>query len=69
MTETVRPEHAERERDFYREQGSKAEQKRIINLLLDLNVVRRCGATNKLVSFDLNGEKVIYLPGIETEDK
>jgi hypothetical protein len=42
------------------------EQKRIINLLMDLNAVRRCAATNKLVSFDLNGEKVIYLPGVET---
>ena len=41
------------------------EQKRIINLLMDLNAVRRCAATNKLVSFDLNGEKVIYLPGVE----
>jgi thioredoxin-related protein len=44
------------------------EQKRIINLLMDLNAVRRCAATNKLVSFDLNGEKVIYLPGVETND-
>ncbi len=42
------------------------EQKRIINLLMDLNAVRRCAATNKLVSFDLNGEKVIYLAGVET---
>jgi thioredoxin-related protein len=44
------------------------EQKRIIELLMDLNAVRRCAATNKLVSFDLNGEKVIYLPGVETND-
>jgi hypothetical protein len=33
MSETVRPEHAERVRDFYREQGARAEQKRIIELL------------------------------------
>jgi len=44
------------------------EQKRIINLLMDLNAVRRCAATNKLVSFDLQGQSVIYLPGVETND-
>jgi thioredoxin-related protein len=43
------------------------EQKRIIELLMNLNAVRRCAATNKLVSFDLNGEKVIYLPGVEND--
>jgi len=47
--------------------GAKLEQERIINLLMDLNAVRRCAATNKLVSFDLNGEKVIYLPGVEND--
>ena len=35
MSERVRPEHAERVRDFYREQGAKTEQKRIIKLLED----------------------------------
>jgi hypothetical protein len=44
------------------------EQKRIIDLLMDLNAVRRCAATNKLVSFDLQGESVIYLTGVETND-
>jgi hypothetical protein len=46
--------------------GKREEQDRIINLLLDLNVVRRCAATNKLVAFDTNGENVIYLTGFET---
>jgi hypothetical protein len=65
MTETVRPEHAERVRDFYRQQGKATEQQRIINLLLDLNVVRRCAATNKLVAVTTNMEEVVYLTGFE----
>lgn len=46
----------------------KREQERIVNLLLDLNVVRRCAATDKLVAFDTNGEKVIYLTGLENNE-
>ena len=65
MSEPVRPEHAERVRDFYRNQGKASEQQRIINLLLDLNVVRRCAATNKLVAVTTNMEEVVYLPGFE----
>ena len=65
MSERVRPEHAERVRDFYSEQGAKSEQKRIINLLLDLNVIRRCGATNKLVAVTTDMEQVVYLTGFE----
>jgi hypothetical protein len=46
--------------------GKREEQERIINLLLELNVIRRCAATDKLVGFDTNGENVIYLTGLET---
>jgi len=46
--------------------GRREEQKRIIDLLLDLNAVRHCAATDKLVAFDTNGENVIYLTGLET---
>ena len=42
------------------------EQKRIINLLMDLNAVRRCAATNKLVAVTTDMEQVVYLPGVET---
>ena len=49
------------------ENGKREEQERIIKLLTDLNVVRRCAATNKLVAFDTNGEKVLYLTGLETD--
>jgi len=65
MSEPVRPEHAERVRDFYRNQGKASEQQRIINLLLDLNVVRRCAATNKLVAVTTDMQEVVYLPGVE----
>jgi hypothetical protein len=47
------------------ENGKREEQQRIINLLLELNAVRRCAATDKLVGFDTNGENVIYLTGLE----
>jgi hypothetical protein len=66
MSETVtRRDHAERVRDYYREQGARAEQQRIINLLLDLNVVRRCAATDKLVAVTTDMEEVVYLTGFE----
>jgi hypothetical protein len=65
MTERVRAEHAERVRDFYRQQGKATEQQRIINLLLDLNVIRRCAATNKLVAVTTDMEQVVYLTGFE----
>lgn len=47
------------------DEGMAEEQKRIIDLLMDLNVVRRCAATNKLVAFNLDGDQVVYLPGVE----
>jgi hypothetical protein len=65
MTERVRAEHAERVRDFYRQQGKASEQQRIINLLLDLNVIRRCAATNKLVAVTTDMQEVVYLTGFE----
>ena len=65
MSERLRYEHAERVRDFYREQGAKKEQQRIIELLLDLNVIRRCAATNKLVAVTTDMEQVVYLTGFE----
>jgi len=65
MSEELRYEHAERVRDFYREQGAEREQQRIIKLLLDLNVIRRCAATNKLVAVTTDMEEVVYLKGFE----
>ena len=65
MSEPVRLEHQERVRDFYRNQGKATEQQRIINLLLDLNVVRRCAATNKLVAVTTDMQEVVYLTGFE----
>ena len=65
MSEPIRLEHQERVRDFYRNQGKATEQKRIIDLLLDLNVIRRCAATNKLVAVTTDMEQVVYLTGFE----
>ena len=42
-----------------------SENERIIKLLIELNAIRRCAATGELCAFDTNGEKVIYLPGLE----
>lgn len=67
MTEPVRLEHQERVRDFYRNQGKATERDRIINLLLDLNVIRRCAATNKLVAVTTDMEQVVYLTGFEND--
>ena len=38
MSESIRYESAERVRDFYRNQGKASEQKRIIDLLMQLPV-------------------------------
>jgi hypothetical protein len=38
MSEQLRYEHAERVRDFYREQGAERERKRIVDLLMQLPV-------------------------------
>ena len=46
MSERLRYEHAERVRDFYREQGAERERKRIIDLLMQLPVSE---ATYKLI--------------------
>jgi len=43
------------------------ERKRIIKLLIELDAIRRCAVTNELCCVDTNGEKVIYLPGLETK--
>lgn len=45
--------------------GVENEQERIIELLTKLNAVRRCAATGKLVAFNTDGDKVIYLTGLE----
>lgn len=50
-----------------RERAVEREQQRIINLLLDLNVVRRCAATNKLVAVTTDMEQVVYLTGFEND--
>jgi hypothetical protein len=42
MSESVRPEHAERVRDFYRNQGAAKERERILDLLGKLKSAPEC---------------------------
>lgn len=42
------------------------ERKRIIDLLTDLNAIRR-DALGHLVAFNTDGTEIIYLDGLETE--
>ena len=46
----------------------KTERDRIINLLIELNAIRR-DALGDLVAMDTYGEKCIYLTGLEVENK
>jgi hypothetical protein len=47
--------------------GVIAERSRIINLLLDQNIIRRCAATDKLVAFNTHGTEVVYIKELETK--
>lgn len=42
MSEPIRPEHAERVRDFYRNQGAAKEQQRILDILSKLKSAPEC---------------------------
>ena len=61
MSERVRPDHAERVREFYRKQGEERERERMIQLLMEQNVIRICGVTGKLVFVNCNTLEVLYL--------
>jgi hypothetical protein len=47
--------------------GEDNERTRIINLLLDQNIIRRCAATDKLVAFNTHGTEVVYIKDLETK--
>ena len=47
--------------------GVKTERERIINLLIDLKAIRR-DAFGDLVAFNISGDEVIYLNGLEKEE-
>jgi hypothetical protein len=66
-TEDMVGELYQQQNNAYYKAGVKFERERIINLLLDLNVIRRA-EQDRLVAFDTNGEKVIYLTGFETNE-
>lgn len=52
---------AERVREFYRKQGEERERARLVDLLMEQNVIRICGATGKLVFVNCNTLEVLYL--------
>ena len=63
-TEDMVGELYQAQNNAYFKAGVEFERERIINLLLDLNVIRRA-EQDLLVAFDTNGEKVVYLTGLE----
>jgi len=50
------------------EQAIREEHDRIIKLLTDLNIIRRCAVTNSFVAFTHDREKVVYLTGMERKN-
>jgi len=52
---------AERVREFYRKQGEERERERMLDLLMEQNVIRICGVTGKLVFVNCNTLEVLYL--------
>lgn len=54
--------------DYGKKDGIAAEQSRIIKLLEDLGAIRR-DALGDLVAFNTEGTEVIYLPGLETNER
>jgi hypothetical protein len=52
--------------DYGVKDGVAKENERIINLLIELDAIRR-DALGSLVAFNTYGTKVIYLPGLENK--
>jgi hypothetical protein len=52
---------AEAVREFYRRQGEQRERERMIALLMEQKVIRKCAATGKLVFVNCNTLEVLYL--------
>jgi hypothetical protein len=49
-------------------EGARRERQRIISLLIELNAIRR-DALGDLVAFNTDGTEVIYLTGLEEDNK
>ena len=52
---------AENVREFYRRQGEKRERERLVELLMEQKVIRKCAATGLLVFINCNTMDVLYL--------
>lgn len=64
--ETLLNEWREAGKQVGRKVGVVSERYRIIELLLELNVIRR-DALGHLVAFNTDGTEVVYLTGLENE--
>lgn len=65
--ETMLNDWREAGKEVGRKVGVVTERQRIIDLLLELNVVRRCAVTDQLVAFTTDGTEVVYLTGLENK--
>ena len=65
--ETMLNDWREAGKEIGRKLGVVAERQRIIDLLLELNVIRRCAATGEWVAFNTEGTQVVYLTGLENK--
>ena len=41
------------------------ERERLLKILWDNDIIRRCGVTNKLIAFQTDGEHVVYVSELE----
>jgi hypothetical protein len=41
------------------------ERERLLKILFDNDIIRRCGVTDKLVAFQSDGEHVVYISELE----
>jgi hypothetical protein len=48
-----------------RERAVQRERERLLKILFDNDIIRRCGVTNKLVAFQSDGEHVVYISELE----
>jgi hypothetical protein len=48
-----------------RERAVQRERERLLKILFDNDIIRRCGVTDKLVAMQTDGEHVIYISELE----
>jgi hypothetical protein len=48
-----------------REKAVQRERERLLKILFENNIIRRCGLTDGLVAFQTDGEHVVYISELE----